>query len=166
LLITDILSKRWNETQPAKRRLNSTILLVLLLGIFFGLPFLYPVGVHPDTIIIGIPHPFGVFRADKHNTSLSFVSENNTWTYQIALTNKGAENGEIIGIMGKIVSQTVKIGPPFGDNIEVVGGEKTAERIIVKPEATVILKINSKDPLWHITLIEKGDIRWQISYWG
>lgn len=167
LLITDILSKIGAVTQSAKRELPTIILLVIL-GIFFGLPWLYPVGVGTGGCAgISGPGLGAIISIDPYKTSVSFNSENDIWVYQIALKNTMGRDGEIVGIMGKIASQKQQIAPPFGENIEVVGGEKTAEKIIVKPgmRETTILKIYSKDPLWIVTLIENGDKRWHISFW-
>jgi len=167
LLVTDFLSRRWDIAQPAKRGLTTTVILLVILGTVFVLPWLYPTGVRlGNGLIVESLHPVGAFRSYGIVPSVSFISENSTWIYQIVLINKGFEDGEIIGIMGKVVSQTVKIGTPFGNDVEVVGGNRTAEKIVVKPETTVMLKISSKDPLWFITLIEKGDKRWQIMFWS
>jgi len=165
LLATNLLSRRGVATRSVKGGTIFAAILLVILGALFGLPWLYRVDV-------GTPSMFGTFGAGAgigpmgpNMTSVSFDSDNSVWVYRITLTNDVGKEVEVTGIAGKVASRTQQIAPPFDSNIEVIGGQRTAERIVVKPGETAVIRIHSKDPLWHVTLIENGDIRWQISFW-
>ncbi|MBS7615195.1 hypothetical protein KEJ18_05635 [Candidatus Bathyarchaeota archaeon] len=67
-----------------------------------------------------------------------------------------------------MTGKTVQIAPPFGDNIEITGGNKSSEKIVIGPTAVPsLLRIYSEDSLLLITWIEKDNKPgWQISFWG
>ncbi|MGQ9759174.1 MAG: hypothetical protein ACUVQ5_01175 [Candidatus Methanomethylicaceae archaeon] len=120
-------------------------------------------------------------KLPPENTMAHFDTENGTWVCQIELINTHVENAEIVGLKGKsMTGKTIQIAPPFLDNIEIIGGNKSEEKIIISP--TLIsgppepgkrpalkpaqLTIYSNDPLLLIALIETNNrIGWQITFW-
>jgi len=170
LLISDILAHVKTFVKSARRGLVSVLILIIVLATLFGVPLSRSVGVRPGsaTGLSGSNTPFNVYSI---NASATFDSKNNLWIYQISARNYLSEETEIIEISAQkqppsyftLISEKRQLAPPFGEDIEVAGGEKTSEKIVVMPGATVTLKIFSKDPLLSIALIVKGG-RYDISF--
>ena len=76
-------------------------------------------------------------------------------------------------------SETVQVAPPFGEGVEVVGGERTPSGVIIWPTVSgmlepgeppvnkpALLRFYSENPLLLVTWVEKGGkTGWQISFW-
>jgi len=80
------------------------------------------------------------------------------------VTNQLPERAEVTGITAQafpsagrvgIVSEKKLIAPPFGDDVRVSGADKTSEKVVVEPGATVTLEVVSGGPLASIALFEK-----------
>jgi len=172
LLISDILARIETFVKSTKKGLVSVLILLIILVTLFGVPLSRSVGVRPGpaTSLSGLIIPF---NTQLINASVTFDSKNNLWIYQISARNQLGEDAEIIEISAQkqppsfytIISEKQKLAPPFGKDIEVAGGEKTSEKIVVKPGSTVTLKIFSEDPLLSIALIVKEG-RYDISFWS
>jgi len=174
LPISDILVHTKTLVESAKRKLVIVLILLIILAILFGVPLSRSVGVRmgPAT---GVSRGVGAPAFDIYsiNASADWDSKNNLWIYQIAARNQLGEDAEIVEISAQkqplgrftIISEKLQLAPPFGEGIEVAGGEKTSEKIVVKPGYNVTLKIFSKDPLLSIALIERR-VRYDISFWS
>ena len=172
LLIVDILAHIESFVKSTKSGLVSVLIFLMILSALFGVPLSRSVGVRPGPAkSLGGPNmPFNVYFI---NASLDWDSENNLWIYQISARNRLNGDAEIIEVSAQkqppsyftLISEKWKIAPPFGGDIEVAGGEKTGEKIVVNSGSTVTLKISSKDPLLSIALtVREG--RYDISFWS
>lgn len=169
-----------------KRGLINIAILLAVFAILFGAPLLRSVvasgspGGTAMAISFGLspnaPHKVstGSFNIGFKDTSVNFDSKNNLWTYQITARNQLNEDAEIVEIISlhqpsggfiNIFSEKRQLAPPFGEDIEVLGGEKTNEKVVVKPGSAVTLKIFLKDPALVISLVEKRG-RYDIGFWG
>lgn len=186
LLITDVFSKIKAVTDSKRRGLIVSLTFLAILGTVFTLPWFHKIeiglgggvsafGPGPNSgIVLGLKLP-------PENTTVNFDAEKGVWVYQIELINTAAKNAEIVGLKGKTMTgKTVQIAPPFSDNIEIIGGNKSHEKIIIGPTVMpgpsepgkmpalkpALLRIYSSDPLLLITWIEKNNkAGWQISFW-
>lgn len=179
IFITGILSKIKVVANSNKRGLIAGLTFLVIFGTVFTLPWLHKVEVGQGSMGAGGPGPdSGIMLSFGHeNTTVNFDAEKGIWIYQLELINTNAANAEIIGLKGKVGSKTVQIAPPFEDNIEIIGGSKSSEKIVIAPTVEsepgkpprlkpALLRIYSKDPLLLITWIEKGNkTGWQISFW-
>lgn len=186
LFITDIFSKIKAVTDSNRRGLIVGLTFLAIFGIVFTLPWFHKIQIGMGGGMgAGGPGPNGgIMLAPKtppEKTTVNFDAEKGVWVYQIELISTAAENAEIIGLKGKsMTGNTVQIAPPFLDNIEIIGGNKSNEKIIIgptvepgppepgKPPALkpALLRIYSNDPLLLITWIEKNNrTGWQISFW-
>jgi len=138
---------------------------LVTLGLAFVPPLLYPGGAS-SAGFAGTSGPGPGTTIGVGSTSAEYNAEKNLWIYKISVSAQSGEAGEIVGVMAISPSGKQTIAPPFGENIDVTGGKKTPEMVTIKPGATAELIIYSKDPLWHITLIDQKGKRWQISFWG
>lgn len=181
LFITDIFSKIKTVTDSNKRGLIVCLTFLMIFGIIFMLPWFHKIeigtgggmgagGPGPDSGIVLAP------KTPPEKTTVNFDAKKGAWVYQIELINTNASNAEIIGLKGKtIAGKTVQIAPPFLGNIEIIGGNKSNEKIIIEPTTEpgkppalkpALLRIYSSDPLLLITWIEKNNrTGWQISFW-
>lgn len=186
LFITGIFSKFKVVASSNKRGLIAIFTFLVIFGIVLTLPWLHKIeismgggmgaqGPGPESGIMLSP------KLPPEKTTVNFNAEKGVWVYQIELVNIHAEDAKIIGLKGKnMAGKTVEIAPPFLDNIEIIGGNKSNETIIIgptiepgppepdKPPALkpALLIIYSNDPLLHITWIEKNNrTGWQISFW-
>jgi hypothetical protein len=162
LLTTNILAKSKKLAKLGNKFLISFGVTLGILGIFLALTFLRPIVASPGPAT-GISASYGaggatILKIDQSNTLANFDPEKNLWTYQISAKNQSGEDGKII----KIVSLKHQIAPPFED-IEVIEGVKTNEKIIIKPGTMATLKIYSKEPFFVITIFEERG-RYDISF--
>lgn len=181
LFVTDIFSKIKAIANSSMRGAVTVLTFLTIFCVLFALPWLHSikVGMGGGAGAGGPgPHSGIILDLGHENTTVNFDAESGVWIYQIELINTKAANAEITGLKGKVGSRTVQIAPPFGDNIEIIGGKKSGEKIIIgptvipgepgKPPALkpALLKIYSKEPLLLITWIEKNNrTGWQISFW-
>jgi len=185
LLIGDILARSRAFVRSSRRGPISAVILLSIFVVLFGAPFLRPVVFSGSpqgtaTTIGSGPGPSPVpggsmpFSISFEDASVSFDSEDDLWTYQIAARNQLSEDAEIVEIVAlkppseglfNIVSEKRRLAPPFGEGIEVTGGNETSEKIIVKPGSTLTIRIFSKDPLLSISLVEKRT-RYDIGFWS
>jgi len=182
LFITGIFSKIKAVANSNKRGLIAGLTFLAILGTVFTLPWLHKIEIGMGgSAGAGGPGPHsGIMLSLGHeNTTVNFDAEKGIWIYQLELINTNAANAEIIRLKGKVGSKTVQIAPPFGDNIEITGGNKSSEKIIIGPTVVppsepgksptsmpALLRIYSKDPLLLITWIEKDNrTGWQVSFW-
>lgn len=185
LFITDILSKIKRVTDSNRRGLIVALPLLAVFGAAFALPWFYQIQIGVGGGMgAGGPGPSSGTMLDlkipPENTTAYFDTEKGMWVYQIELVNTHMENAEIVGLKGKsMAGKTVQIAPPFGDNIEITGGNKSSEKLIISPTVApssehgkpptlipALLRIYSKDPLLLVTWIEKNNrTGWQVSFW-
>jgi hypothetical protein len=163
LLVTDVSPKIKAVTKSPRRGLISVVILLITLGILLGLPWLHQPTVSSHATGVGGPGPGATFGIVNESTA-HFDAQKNLWVYQLTIASGTGENGEIIKIIGRGPKKQVL--PPFGENIEVIGGEKTAEKIVVKPGTRATLIIYSKDPLWNIALIDQKGKCCNITFWS
>ena len=172
LLVVDVLARTERFAKSTKKGRISLLVFLMILAALFGAPLSRSVGVRPGpaTSLSGLIIPF---NTQLINASVNFDSENDLWIYQFSAKNSLDRDAEIIEVSAQkqpssyfmLISEKWKIAPPFGGNIEVAGGEKTSEKIVVNPGSTVTLKISSKDPLLSIALTVKEG-RYDISFWS
>jgi len=175
LFTTDIFSKIKRVTVSSKRGLIVALTLLVIFGVVFTLPWLHKIEIGGSAMGAFGPGPgSGIMLGLKlppENTTAYFDMERGTWVYQIELVNTHAENAEIIGLKGKsMAGKTVNIAPPFGDNVEIIGGNKSSEKITISPSGPTLkpalLRIYSNEPLLLITWVEKNNrTGWQIPFW-
>jgi len=175
---SSLISYNKTFTKSSKKRLVNIVAVSAIAGTLFGLPLFQSVYLsqrgHAVNVNIsnGSPRAFYIGFRD---VSVTFDPENNLWVYQIAVRNQREDDGEIVGIgivaqnqlQGNLIFNPEKkqLAPPFGEGIEVVGGEKTSNKIIIKPSYTARLKIFSKDLLLSIALTEKNG-SYDIQFWS
>lgn len=170
LLVGDILARSRVAARPARRGLLGAIALVLAVGILLGLPLLRPVGPQLGNAT-GIGGA-GAFNIRFEDARASFDAATGSWVYQITARNQLPERAEVTGITAQafpaagwagIVSQKKLLAPPFGEDIRVSGADRTSEKVVVEPGATLTLEIVSGGPLASITLLQKTG-RYDISF--
>lgn len=170
LFITDIFSKIKAVVNSKKRELIASLAFLAIFGTIFTLPWLHEIQIGMGGMGAGGPGPnSGIIlelKLPPENTTTYFDTEKDAWVYQIELINTHGVDAEIIGLKGKdMAGKTVQIAPPFGDNIEIIGGNKTFNNITIAPTIVAgppepgkppkskpaLLRIYSRDPLLLIT---------------
>ncbi|MGQ9787947.1 MAG: hypothetical protein ACUVQM_01330 [Candidatus Hadarchaeaceae archaeon] len=184
LLAGDILVRSRAFLRSSKRGSISVVIMLAIFAILFGAPFLRSVVGSGSPQGTATTIGFGLvssaesrglmpFNIGFEDTSVNFDSESNIWSYQITARNQLSEDAEIVEIISlkqpsggfNIFSEKRQLAPPFGDDIEVSGGEKMDEKTVVKPGSVVTLKISSEDPFLVISLVEKR-VRYDIGFWA
>jgi hypothetical protein len=169
--LTDIFSKiKRIVNSPKRNRINGLAFLAIFMIVFI-LPWLHKVEVANSTGASGSPPGSGVVLDGQgsglHNT-VAFNADKDVWIYKIQLSNTTSEEGVIIALKAKTLGgKTVTLAPPFGDNIEVTGGVKAANKIGVMPgQKLVTIQLSSQEPLILIVWVEQnGKVGGQIGFW-
>lgn len=183
ILFSNIFSKIKLITKCPKRNLISGLTFLLVIIIIFALPWLHKVQVSDSSSASGAPPDSGIILSAtgselKH--TVKFDSDKNVWVYEVQLVNTSQREAIITALKAKTLNgRTIVIAPPFNANVEVVGGERMTDKIIIdvtlipatEPDNApiqkpAILKIYSQEPLILIAWVEEnGRVGGNISFW-
>lgn len=171
LLLSGIFAGLSSFSEARRYSAANLALFGLILVTTFALPFLKTVRIEPGPAIgvgVGGRGSFEVVyvvydeRQGRRAASVLEVDpQRNQWVYKIQLKNSTRDRAEVT----RITSSGKQIAPPFGDNLVVVGAEKTAEKLEVPPGAAFQIMYFSAEPLWEIKLWEKTGGSYQFSFW-
>jgi len=127
---------RVKPVTSSKRSLFLCLVFLAILSTVAAMPWLHVVtpAVGGATGAYGPGPGSGVMLGFSHvNTTVAYDHARGLWVYQLGLINTNAMGVEIVAVMGKVGSETVQVAPPFGEGVEVVGGERTPSGVIIWP---------------------------------
>lgn len=183
-LATDIFSRTKTIANSPKRSWICAFTFIIIATVIFTLPWLYKIQVANSSGAGGPPPNSGTVLSSMGpnlDNTVEFDSKKGIWIYQIQLVNTSHDPAEITAIKAKTLNgETVQVAPPFDKNIEITGGQKLNDKIIVgvtmadnspspntaPVQTPAVLKIFSKTPLILIGWFEGNNkFGGEVEFW-
>ncbi|MGE5831444.1 MAG: hypothetical protein ACM3X8_00835 [Methanomicrobiales archaeon] len=178
LLAGDLLV-RLGPSFPGPERASFPRVILPIFALLAVIPLFLPLGLatgpEGSWSSGGCPPSLDAFSMEGDSITLIADPEAGRWTYRITARNRLDREASILRITGQkpfpgllgslnLLSRTVILAPPYHPGIEVNGGVRTEESILVRPGETAVIRILSDEPIFSLTILDSGGCEFSRSF--